>query len=132
MTSNPSFLSHGGKPRAVRNTGCWVGGIDGGGGNPVLKILKWYLNEIKVSSLEIIDFQMPMIILQSLSNPALCHHYNPQDTWPKLVTVYFRFDKCNPTYTFHCLSLLLWPSLIDFIFCDLPLLLALTWVDCFL
>lgn len=54
MTSNPCFLSHGGKTRAVRNIGYWVGRIDGGGGKLVLNILKYYLSEIKVSSLEIL------------------------------------------------------------------------------
>lgn len=54
MASNPCFLSHGGKTRTVRNIGYWIGRIDDGGGNLVLNILKCYLSEIKVSSLEIL------------------------------------------------------------------------------
>lgn len=36
-------------------------------------------------------------------------------------------DKCNPNHACHLFPLLLWPSSTGFLFCDLPLLLALTW-----
>lgn len=131
--NNPCFLSHGGKTRAVRNIGYWVWIIDGGGGKLVLNILKYYLSEIKVSSLEIlVRFQLSMIIFQPLSTFALCQHHNSHGRSWWLHILGGLTNVIKPMYTFHCLSLLPGPSSIDFIFCDLPSLLALTWVDCFL
>lgn len=53
MTRNDYFLNRGGEARALTSRGYWVMGNDSSGGKPVLKVSKYYLIEIRVSSLEV-------------------------------------------------------------------------------